>query len=70
MLHVDCVYELQAAVLHHGATATGGHYTAVCKDAYRQWRHLDDAKVTAVTEAEALAHASEVYLLFYCLVGK
>ena len=61
-------YELRAAVLHHGAAATGGHYTCVCRDDFAQWRHFDDAKVSAVSEEQALGHGSRVYLLLYTLL--
>ena len=58
-------YDLRAAILHHGAAASGGHYTVVCKDRFGQWRHFDDVKVAAVAEAEALAHRDTAYILFY-----
>jgi hypothetical protein len=33
---IEYTYELSAMVLHHGVFATGGHYTAVCRDGYHQ----------------------------------
>ena len=58
-------FELQAAILHHGTAASGGHYTVVCRDRFGQWRHLDDVKVALVSEAEALAHRDTAYILLY-----
>lgn len=59
------VFELRAAVLHHGVAASGGHYTVVCRDRFGQWRHFDDVKVGLITEAEALAHRDTAYILLY-----
>jgi len=55
-------YELFGVVCHHGATLSGGHYTAYVK-AGAGWRHASDASVSAATEQQVLA--SQAYLLFY-----
>jgi uncharacterized UBP type Zn finger protein len=64
------VYELHSAVLHHGVTATGGHYTAMCVDSFGQWRHMDDVKTIPVTVGEALSHTNSVYILLYSYHSK
>jgi ubiquitin carboxyl-terminal hydrolase 10 len=68
-------YHLQSIIMHHGTTADGGHYTALCRGEIStpsagrqtQWRHIDDTTInSAVTRAQVLASTSQAYLLFYC----
>lgn len=59
-------YRAVAAVMHHGLTPGGGHYTAYARDkGTNQWRHYDDNKVTEVTKEEARRKLSEGYCLFF-----
>jgi len=61
------IYDLTSVICHHGLAAAAGHYTAFCKEPYRnQWKHLDDERVREVSEAEALQQ-SEAYLFFYSM---
>ena len=62
----DTLYELVAAVVHHGRTLGGGHYTAYCRDGDR-WLHYNDEHVVAVNE-EVVCRC-EAYLLFYAVQG-
>lgn len=63
------VYRLQAVVLHHGKKATGGHYSTYLAHHSERgdaiWHHLNDSKCAPLTESQALAAESLVYLLFY-----
>lgn len=64
-------YELRAVVLHHGVKATGGHYTALCRQMNStdeemnakgdsRWYLYDDAKITFSEQSSITSHASEV----------
>ena len=68
----DCVYYLQAVVLHSGASCHGGHYTAIVCVA-GQWLHCDDETVQQLPDTtiqELLSplpkSATSPYILFYC----
>mmetsp|Transcript_33198 Transcript_33198/g.48034 ORF Transcript_33198/g.48034 Transcript_33198/m.48034 type:complete len:412 (+) Transcript_33198:284-1519(+) len=58
-------YELQSVVLHHGAKATGGHYSAHCRDGPDTWRNYNDTRVRVISRDELLSATQSVYLLFY-----
>ena len=57
-------YALAAAVLHHGTSASSGHYTAVVRAADEQWFRCDDAHVAALGRQRP-AELSQAYLLLY-----
>lgn len=59
------MYSLHSIVLHHGASTTGGHYTAFAIGSDGMWRHFDDTRITVVDEAAVLAATKETYLLYY-----
>jgi ubiquitin C-terminal hydrolase len=44
-------YELQSVSLHHGASATGGHFTAL-RHYSKVWWHIDDSSVSVVRDIE------------------
>ena len=52
-------YQLQAVIYHHGADASSGHYTATVRIADTSWRHIDDATVAPVSEAQVISGAIE-----------
>jgi ubiquitin C-terminal hydrolase len=83
-------YQLQAAVLHHGKKATGGHYSAFTLQTQRRvakgdgsagvsgekgagaalrdvrvWHSVNDAKVSTISELQALGAQDSAYILFY-----
>jgi ubiquitin C-terminal hydrolase len=89
-------YQLQAAVLHHGKKATGGHYSAFTLETQRRaakgdsngqgggstgvsgekgasgalrdarvWHSVNDAKVSTISESQALGAQDSAYILFY-----
>jgi len=59
------VYQLYAVANHYGATPTGGHYTAFCKNpVYQKWYYYDDAKVSEVSDKTKIV-TEAAYLLFY-----
>jgi ubiquitin C-terminal hydrolase len=93
-------YQLQAAVLHHGKKATGGHYSAFTLETQRRaaavdssskagggagvatngekgvssaaalrdarvWHSVNDAKVSTISESQALGAQDTAYILFY-----
>lgn len=63
-------YELVSVVLHHGAKATGGHYTCYCRhndgssDGCK-WYYFDDQKVFESSVKDVLDAREEVYILAY-----
>lgn len=63
-------YSLAAVCMHHGGSATSGHYTAIgattgsgSRD--RSWARYDDSYVQRVDEADALSESRDAYMLFY-----
>mmetsp|Transcript_4199 Transcript_4199/g.7374 ORF Transcript_4199/g.7374 Transcript_4199/m.7374 type:complete len:207 (-) Transcript_4199:350-970(-) len=65
--HAECPYTLMAIVVH-GGTLYGGHYTAYVREAcdphfLGEWYYCNDSHITRVTEKDALA--AEAYMLFY-----
>jgi ubiquitin C-terminal hydrolase len=62
---VDLTYQLASIVMHHGRTASSGHYTAFVCDIAGGWWHLDDARVRRVDAREAMSAVDCAYLLFY-----
>ena len=68
----NCVYYLQAVVLHSGASCHSGHYTAIVWVS-GQWLHYDDETVQHLSDTtiqELLSplpvSAASPYILFYC----
>ncbi|KAL1922380.1 uncharacterized protein VTP21DRAFT_9919 [Calcarisporiella thermophila] len=57
------IYDLYAAVVHHGSGPGSGHYTAYVLGVDSQWYHISDGRVTMVSP-ERLAE-DVVYMLFY-----
>jgi Ubiquitin carboxyl-terminal hydrolase len=58
-------YKLSAAIVHHGPSIHGGHYTCLSK-AGKQWVECNDDTITGVSKHKALE--CEAYLVFYELV--
>ena len=56
-------YRLAAAVLHHGRSAAGGHYTALVREG-EQWFKCDDAHIAAVGR-QPPSELRTAYLLLY-----
>lgn len=64
-----CAYSLSGIVVHVGASASSGHYTAYVKkpgiNGGDKWFYMDDSSVHDVTEREVLRQR-DVYILLYC----
>ncbi|KAA0158893.1 hypothetical protein FNF31_05186 [Cafeteria roenbergensis] len=63
-------YSLAAVCMHHGGSATSGHYTAIGATTGsgshdRSWARYDDSYVQRVDEADALSESRDAYMLFY-----
>ena len=60
------VYDLISVILHHGARAVGGHYTA-CILSRGNWLHCDDDRVSVITMRDVVTHIQNqtAYILAY-----
>ena len=61
-------YQLRAVVVHHGMTATAGHYTAYVADADAGYAHCDDLMRSSrrLTQAQLVRLTDrEVYMFFF-----
>ena len=59
-------YTLAAVCLHHGGSATSGHYTALATSAGGHWSRHDDSYTDRLRHpADALAEPRDAYMLFY-----
>jgi ubiquitin C-terminal hydrolase len=58
---------LWAVVNHHGAQASGGHYTCDVRHPCQEWLRFDDTAVASVPQKEVLRDKLDrsAYLLFY-----
>mmetsp|Transcript_22884 Transcript_22884/g.55533 ORF Transcript_22884/g.55533 Transcript_22884/m.55533 type:complete len:122 (-) Transcript_22884:3747-4112(-) len=61
------MYALSAVVVHHGASAQVGHYTAFTKTSGGTWYLKDDEFVQR--SSQAVATNQQAYLLFYTACG-
>ena len=61
---VQTTYRLSAIIRHHGQSPETGHYTAVSRQA-DHWVCCSDMNVSHISETEALAGSSDVYLCMY-----
>ncbi|GMS89813.1 hypothetical protein PENTCL1PPCAC_11988, partial [Pristionchus entomophagus] len=63
----DTCYRLLGSILHHGSTASSGHYIAdVFDQKDEQWLHCDDSTITKTCVIEVLANAMDHgYVLVY-----
>lgn len=60
----DINYQLYAVLLHHSHSANGGHYTCYVKHKNNLWYHLNDAKISCISE-ERVINDPDAYVLFY-----
>ena len=61
---LQVTYELQALLLHRGASSSSGHYEAiVCHGG--SWMRCSDDVVSATTAEEALSASGDVYMCIY-----
>ncbi|KAL9652595.1 hypothetical protein ABK040_000162 [Willaertia magna] len=56
-------YKLVAVICHHGKEATGGHYSTFVQHGCGKWIHIDDTKITIVSDAHVLEQ--QAYVLVY-----
>jgi ubiquitin carboxyl-terminal hydrolase 8 len=60
-------YDLVAVSNHHGSL-NSGHYTAICRDANKEWHEFDDSKVRQIKTADWCSdgnRAQSAYVLIY-----
>jgi len=61
-------YQLTAAISHHGATSTEGHFTADTRDVTTgEWFRTDDGRVSRIQARDVISRDREIYMLFYTL---
>ena len=64
-------YSLACVVLHHGDKMDSGHYSTLLRGtgtdtSSGDWCHANDARITQITEENALmSFKQEAYILFY-----
>ncbi|XP_019093390.1 PREDICTED: ubiquitin carboxyl-terminal hydrolase 21-like [Camelina sativa] len=64
---VSTKYHLYAIVEHLGYRASFGHYSSYVRSAPETWHKFDDAKVTRISEDDALS--TNAYILFFVREG-
>ncbi|KAJ2082337.1 hypothetical protein H4R24_001642 [Coemansia sp. RSA 988] len=66
-------YRLSGVIYHHGANATGGHYTCDILRSSDEWLRFDDVSIECLDSIDDVLEEKDdrtAYILFYCFSQK